>query len=69
MSRANAHLIRFADVVQLEERDVANVEAMGSSPIVRTTQVADVVELADTPARGAGSESYAGSSPAVGTNV
>jgi hypothetical protein len=28
-----------------------------------------VVEVADTPARGAGGASYAGSIPAVGTNV
>ena len=62
--------LKFADVAQQVEHNVANVEAMGSSPIVRTTQslptwwnwqTRQPEELV--------AKSYAGSSPAVGTKL
>jgi hypothetical protein len=60
-----------ARLAQLAEQPPCKRQVVGSIPTAGTnvSKFADVVELADTPARGAGRASGAGSSPAVGTRV
>src|SRR6185436_19071003 len=52
-----------------QEQPPCKRQVVGSNPTAGSTLLADVVEPADTPARGAGGASHAGSNPAVGTNI
>ena len=65
------HHFLNARLAHLAEQPPCKRQVVGSIPTEGTNvfKFADVVELADTPARGAGRASDAGSSPAVGTKV